>query len=226
MKIAVLMVTLVFLTSPGWAAKDNREKQMLRRVQQQAQRAEQARAQAEQEKASLLAEKETLARQFQQTQSEADAAKRQTGAVRADKTRLERELSALRVELGEVKKQLEANSKQLSDSELLQRTTAQKLALTESGKKETESELLQKGKKLQVCSEHNDRMYQMGRELITKYEQKSCKDAVLQNEPFTGLKKVEMENLFEQWRDSLDRERLGKEMQAPESARGSPGLSQ
>lgn len=219
MKFFALMVTLAFLTSPVWAAKDTREKQMLRRAQQQVQRAEQARAQAEQEKASLLAEKEALARQYQQTQSEVDAAKRLTGAVRADKTRLERELGALRAELGEVKKQLEMNSKQLSDSELLQRTTAQKLALTESGKKETESELLQKGKTLQVCREHNSRLYQLGRELITRYQLKSCKDAMLQNEPFTGLKKVEMENLLEQWRDSLDRERLGKEMRAPESMR-------
>ena len=221
MKIAALLVMLVLVTSPVWAAKDNREKQMLRRVQQQVQRAEQARVQSEQEKASLLAEKETLARQNQQIQSEVDSAKRQVGAARADKTQLERELSALRIELGEVKKQLETNSKQLSASELLQRTTTQKLALTESSKKETESVLLQKEKTLQVCREHNGRLYQMGRNLLTRYEQKSCKDAVLQNEPFTGLKKVEMENLLEQWRDSLDRDRLGKEMQTPETARNS-----
>ena len=44
MKFFALMVTLAFLTSPVWAAKDTREKQMLRRAQQQVQRAEQARA--------------------------------------------------------------------------------------------------------------------------------------------------------------------------------------
>lgn len=212
MKIAALMVLLVFMTSPVWAAKDNREKQMLRRIQQQVQRAEQARVQAEQEKASLLAEKETLARQYQQTQLEVDAAKRQAGAARAGQSRLEKELGALRMELGEVKKQLEMSNKQLSDSALLQRTTAQKLALIESAKQQTESQLLQTGRTLEVCREHNGRLYQIGRELITKYEQKSCKDAVLQKEPFIGLKKVEMENLLEQWRDSVDRERLGKDM--------------
>ena len=43
---------------------------------------------------------------------------------------------------------------------------------------------------------------------MVKFEAKSCKDAVLQREPFTSLKKVEMDNLFEKWRDSLDREKI------------------
>lgn len=215
MKIA-FFILMVLLTSTTWAAKDSREKQMLRRAQQQVQRAEQARAQAEQEKASLLAEKETLARQHQQTQSEMEGVKRQAGAVRGEKNRLETELRTLRLEFEELKKQLDTTNKQLSDNELLLRTTAEKLALTESGKKETEAQLLQKGKNLQVCSEHNSRLYQLGRDLLTRYEQKSCKDAMLQNEPFTGLKKVEMENLLEQWRDSLDREKLNNPLHAPE----------
>ena len=31
---------------------------------------------------------------------------------------------------------------------------------------------------------------------------------MLQKEPFMGLKKVEMENLYESWRDSLERDRI------------------
>lgn len=208
MKIVALYVALaVLLASPAWAAKDSREKQMLRRVQQQAQQAEQARAQAEQEKAGLLAEKETLEKAFKQTQSEASSAKRQAGTARAENVRLDQELTALRKEFADVKTRLEATDKQLSDSLQLQRTTAQSLITTETAKKQTETALLENEKTLQVCREHNGRLYGIGRELMVKYQEKSCADSVLQKEPFTGLKKVDMENLFETWRDRLDREK-------------------
>ena len=45
--------------------------------------------------------------------------------------------------------------------------------------------------------------------MMDKYRDKSCQDALAQVEPFTGLKKVEVENLLEAWRDKLDREKLG-----------------
>lgn len=74
--LTVGVVLTLLIGSPAWAAKDSREKQMLRRVQQQVQQAEQARAQAEQEKASLQAEKESLEQEYKQTRSEVDTTKR------------------------------------------------------------------------------------------------------------------------------------------------------
>lgn len=209
MKIATaLLLITALLASPTWAAKDSREKQMLRRVQQQAQQAEQARVQAEQEKAGLLAEKDTLEKEFQQTQSEVSSAKRQAGAARAENARLDKELADLRKELVELKTKLENTDKALADSLALQRTTAQNLITVENAKKQVDVQLLDKGKSIKLCQDHNGRLYQIGRELMVKYREKSCTDTVLQNEPFTGLKKVEVENLFETWRDNLDREKI------------------
>lgn len=208
MKSFIVCVALTLMASPAWAAKDGREKQMLRRVQQQLQQAEQTRVQAEQEKASLLAEKESLEKEFKQTQSAVGTAKREVALAKSDNVRIEKEVVSLRKELAEMKVRLETADRQLSDTKQLQLTTAGTLAETQTVKKQTESSLQDKTKSLQVCREHNGRLYTLGKELIAKYEEKSCKDSMLQKEPFTGLKKVEMENLFESWRDSLERDKM------------------
>lgn len=202
----VWVVVALFMGSPAWAAKDSREKQMLRRVQQQVQQAEQARAQAEQEKASLLAEKESLEKEFKHTQSEVGTAKREAALAKSDNVRIEKEVMTLRKALADLETRLETANGLLSDNKQLQLTTAQALAETETVKKQTESSLQDKTRTLLTCREHNGRLYALGRELIAKYQEKSCKDSILQKEPFTGLKKVEIENLFESWRDSLERD--------------------
>jgi hypothetical protein len=44
--------------------------------------------------------------------------------------------------------------------------------------------------------------------MMAKYRDKTCQDALAQAEPFTGLKRVEVENLLETWRDRADQARL------------------
>jgi hypothetical protein len=44
--------------------------------------------------------------------------------------------------------------------------------------------------------------------MMTKYRDKTCQDALVQAEPFSGIRKVQIENLLESWRDAADRERL------------------
>lgn len=206
--VYVWMVLALVIAPPAWAAKDSREKQMLRRVQQQVQQAEHARVQAEQEKASLLAEKESLEKEFKQTQSDVGTAKREAALAKSENVRIEKEVVSLRKELADMKALLETADRQLSDNKQQQLTTVRTLAETETVKNQTELSLQDKTKTLQVCREHNGRLYTLGKELIAKYQEKSCKDSMLQKEPFTGLKKVEMENLFESWRDSLDRDKM------------------
>lgn len=203
--LSLLLVMMALATSPSWAANDSREKQMLRRMQQQVLQIEQARAQAEQEKAAALADKETAERELEKF----DATKRQLAGERAARRRMEAELKAVQTENDALKTRLADTEKQLADSVALQRATAQTLAQTESAKKQTEGELSGTVRDLQSCQTHNGSLYTLGREMMQKYRDKSCQDALAQAEPFTGLKKVEVENLLEIWRDRLDREKLG-----------------
>lgn len=209
MKRFVISIFLVAMTAaPAWAANDSRERQMLRRMQQQVQQVDQARAQAEQEKATALADKETAERDLEKTRADTAATRRQLAGERSARSRMGRELQALQTEWDKLKARLSDTEKQLADSVAVQRATAQTLAQAEAEKKQAAARLAGKEQDLNVCQSHNGRLYGIGREMMQKYRDKSCQDALAQAEPFTGLKKVEVENLLEIWRDRLDRETL------------------
>lgn len=206
MKQSILIFAVAAtLAVPAWAANESRERQMLRRLQQQVQQTDQARMQAEQERATALADKESAERELEKLKDRT----RQLAGERSARNRAEQDLKAAKTEVEALKTRLAETEAKLADSQSQQRATAQTLAQTESAKKRTEGELAGKAQDLQVCRTHNGRLYGLGREMMQKYRDKSCQDALAQAEPFTGLKKVEVENLLETWRDQLDREKLG-----------------
>ena len=203
----LILVVAATAAAPAWAASESREKQMLRRMQQQVQQLDQARAQSEQEKAAAMADKETVERELEKLHSGEATIRRQLASERAARHRAESDLKALQVEGDALKARLAATEKQLADSVALQRVTAQTLAQAVSTEKQTEGKLASKAQDLRACQTHNGRLYAISREMMVKYQDKSCLDALAQTEPFTGLKQVEVENLLEAWRDQLDRER-------------------
>lgn len=200
---AFLIATLA--AAPVWA-DESRERQMLRRVQQQMQQVEQARVLAEQEKAAALADKDKLERELEQ----AKATGRKLSRERAARGRAERDLKAVQSELDLLKAKLTDTEAKLADTQAKLQATTQTLAQTESAKKQTESQLAGTQQNLGQCRTHNGRLYTLSREMMTKYRDKTCQDALAQAEPFTGLKRVEIENLLETWRDAADRERVSE----------------
>ncbi len=204
----ILTLLLSFGTPSAWAANTNREKQMLRRMQQQIQQIEQARGVAEQEKAAALADKETAERALDNLKSDEAKSKHQLVKERDTRTRAEKELTALKMEMDQLKTRLTDTEMKLAESNTLHQTAAQRLVQLESLKRQTDSQLAGKEKDFDMCQTHNGRLYEIGREMMQKYRDKTCQDALAQAEPFTGIKKVEVENLLETWRDRLDREQL------------------
>lgn len=55
-----------------------------------------------------------------------------------------------------------------------------------------------------ACMRMNVQLYDAGKDLLTKYEQKGVWDALAQREPITGLKQVEVENLIEDYRYKIE----------------------
>lgn len=203
MRRAILFLILAAtMAAPAWAAGESRERQMLRRTQQQVQQLDRARAQAEQDRAAALADKEALAREIA---GEIVTARRE----RAARGRLERELKAARNELDALRARLGDTEKQLADNLVRQQADAQALTQLHTVKKRTEHELAGASRDLAACRAHNGQLYGLGREMMQKYREKTCADALAQVEPFTGLKRVEVENLLETWLDRLDREKVG-----------------
>jgi chromosome segregation ATPase len=203
----IVLLVATMIGTPAWAANESREKQMLRRMQQQVQQIEQARVQAEQEKNAALADKASADIELKKL----DATEHKLSTEQAARNRAESGLKSAQSELEALKTRLAETEKKLVDSLALQRATADKLAKTESAFKQTEQQLSGKREDLKLCQTQNGSLYSLGREMIQKYRDKSCQDALAQAEPFTGLKKVEVENLMETWRDKLDRDRLAKD---------------
>ena len=75
----------------------------------------------------------------------------------------------------------------------------------------TESKLSQKDTLFQVqtdnfalCETHNKDLVSLGYTLLDAYEGKSVSDALKQNDPFFGLKQVEVENLVQEYRHKIE----------------------
>lgn len=73
---------------------------------------------------------------------------------------------------------------------------------------------------LDHCESNNARLAILGTELVEKYENKGMLTTILKNEPFTQIKKVEIENLAAEYREKIEKEKLKK--QKPESSANAP----
>jgi chromosome segregation ATPase len=55
-----------------------------------------------------------------------------------------------------------------------------------------------------ACEGDNRKLYQLNVELLERYRKKGVFDALLQHEPVTGLKDVDMQNVIQKYRDEID----------------------
>lgn len=60
------------------------------------------------------------------------------------------------------------------------------------------------------CREHNGRFAQLSEELVHQYENKGVLKSLGEIEPFTQLKKVELEKMCQEYRDKIDENTLPK----------------
>ncbi|MHC1743846.1 MAG: hypothetical protein AB9873_12550 [Syntrophobacteraceae bacterium] len=72
--------------------------------------------------------------------------------------------------------------------------------------------------KLDHCESNNARLAILGTELAEKYEKKGLVTSIFQNEPFTQVKKVEIENLAAEYREQINKEKLKKEKDKKQAA--------
>ncbi len=59
-----------------------------------------------------------------------------------------------------------------------------------------------------ACEVSNRKLYRLDVKLLERYRNKGVFDALRQAEPVTGLKKVEMQNIIDKYRDEIDAQRI------------------
>ena len=172
-------------------------------MQMQMKQVQDEKAVVEQEKAALGKELETLKKKTGEIESSVARANRSKAAA-------EKEAEALKqgkVELNEKIMQLE---KQFSENQLSLRDTRQSLQQETTQKQRLEQSLGVRDKELGSCETKNKKLYQYQVELINRAQNRGSLDALLEREPLTQLKRVEIENLLEEYRDKIDSEQIVK----------------
>lgn len=197
----IAAVFLASALSPGSLAasaaanKDQKkERQALRRMQQQLD-------EVQQQKSALDQEKTVLEETLKKTSNETESHKRSAASAAAKASRLEQDIEAARKETAELRTQLDEAGKRNEELSGQRKQLEQDL-------KNTAAALTKQNDQTKLCETHNGELYRISRELADWYINKGAMNAILEAEPFTAMKRVEMENLLETYRDKIEGQRL------------------
>lgn len=184
MRTALALATLIFAlgaAAPACAQSDDSAKlrEQLRYVTLQLH-------QAQDDQAAILAQKAAA-------ETERDAVKKQLASVQAELARARRDGQRVRAVEGDLTKARDA---------LTQATSAAAQTQAERDKFHTAASNTQTV--LEACQARNVQLLKVSREILAAYEGFDFVDSAEAREPFTRLKRVELENLAQDYHDRID----------------------
>ncbi len=180
--LAVLLVPLLFAGNVRAQSDDSALRSQLRQVTLQLR-------QAQDDQATLQAQKTAA-------ETERDAVKKQLAALQGELARARHEgvrADAAQQELARTKSALTQATDKAADSARQTQAEQDKLQTTV-----TNTQTL-----LTACESKNTQLLAVGREILSAYEKFDVGDAIGANEPFTQLKRVELENLAQGYEDRI-----------------------
>ncbi|MBN8281317.1 MAG: hypothetical protein J0M16_11965 [Gammaproteobacteria bacterium] len=176
-----------------------------------------------------------LQQQVQQLASERTALQAENAGLKEKVARLEKESGSLAAEKESLARRAGAAEAKVGRAESGQQSAASRLATAEGrlnelvGKYKELAEQLRTieaergdlarraatdGQALKVCAERNVQLADIALEALDRYQRKGCFGALAQAEPFTGLKRAEVENAVEDYRQRVDGLRLDPQSSA------------
>ena len=170
------------------------------------------RDQQSRERSSLAEQVQTAEERVGMLQKETSSISQQYESLQAQKKKLELELQTLASQKEEIMKSGEKTKKELAEltaaHEKVQQNVKQLTEEKENVKKTLESELEKVRQKLGQCESHNARLCAIANELINKYRTKGLVNTLLQKEPFTQLKRVEVDELMQEYQEKIEQQKL------------------
>ncbi|MFP4474810.1 MAG: hypothetical protein ACLFOY_04570 [Desulfatibacillaceae bacterium] len=99
------------------------------------------------------------------------------------------------------------------DSEIreMKQLVAKTLAEHEATVAELEADVMKRDARIEHCRQNNTKLVSISRDLLEHYQNKGLVDSIMQKEPFTQVKQVEVENLMREYSDRIDKESLGRD---------------
>jgi chromosome segregation ATPase len=189
---------LVLLLPAAFAADDPklaREQEMLRRTQE-------ALRQSQADNSELAQSKAQAEAKLKSANDEIDAAHR---ASKSANDALRGQLRNAGLAQDELTRKLDAANKQLAAQE---RQSTADVAQRDVQVKQLQQQLEASRAAINSCEAKNLRLYQYSQEMAQRYKQKGVWASVTQQEPFTGIKEVGIENLLQEYQGKLDSQRI------------------
>jgi chromosome segregation ATPase len=178
--------------------------QRLAQMQMQLQQAQGEKATLQAENAALKQEVEALKRQLSGTTGASEGLQRRAAAAEAEARRLAASTASSAENAARSKAQLEELITRFRD-------TAKALKDTEQARDEQAEAARTAQRELGVCTERNARLIAMNDEILVRLENTGFWSRLAADEPFTRLKRTELENLADGYRS----ESRGLELASP-----------
>lgn len=211
---ALIAAMFAIVTSPV-GAQTQRSGNADARVMQQLQ-------QMSSERAALQAENAKLKEQLAQMKKDLDKAA--SGKVAIENRARQLEASAGRGEAAskQSEEQLERTRGQLQELIVKFRETAQTLRDVETDRSTVQSQLGLKERELKTCIDRNAGLYNLNSAILDRMENRGFWSSLGASEPFTKIKRVELENLIEDYKYRADELRLEQQKKEQSTAQSSP----
>jgi chromosome segregation ATPase len=198
----LLIAASVALAMPAAYAGDkkaNKEREAARRVQILQQ-------QFSTEKSALEKDKAELSQKVDEITKQAESARQGAAQLEHKRSSLTKELAAAKDELAALQEKLHKSETAHAELAALHKEELEK------NRKQVgllQAAVAQRGQALGGCEQKNAKLYQLNREILAQYRDKGFLDALVQVDPLTGIKSVQVENTLEEYRDKLDAQSIG-----------------
>jgi chromosome segregation ATPase len=170
------------------------------------------------ESAAMMIKVQQMQQKIGEIGAERDALKAQNEKLAAEKAALERQLEQARKKQAGSEETLDKyresdaalrnriNEDRARMQELIDKfkEIAQTLRQVEADRNELRSTASQQRDQIVACTKKNLELYRANLDLLDRYKSKGVWASLLQREPVTGLKRVEIENMIEEYRTRLD----------------------
>lgn len=177
------------------------------RVAQQLQQLTSERATLQAENVRLKQELEQIKAQLQKSETTAKTLQTRTRA-------LEQTAGRGDVANQQTEEQLERTRGQLQELVGKFRETAQTLRDVEIERDGVKGQVIAKERELKTCVDRNAGLYNLNTEVLDRMENRGFWSGLTEREPFTRLKRVELENMIDDYRYRADELRLEQQKQA------------
>ncbi|HEY1614394.1 MAG TPA: hypothetical protein VGF97_11955 [Rhizomicrobium sp.] len=146
--------------------------------------------------------------QLHQAQDDQAALQAQKAATEQERDALKTQLAAAKAKLAHARPQRDTGETQALQAEVTQYKSAVSDATTKAQQAQADhdklrAQLADTQKKIGACEDKNTALLKLGKDILDAYQQFDIGDAIGANEPFIGLKRVELENLAQGFGDRL-----------------------